>query len=203
MAEDMGVLAREFNKGLWKELPVIKVVLGLCPTLAVSSTVINSLGMGVATTAVLIVSNIAIAMLRNVIPAKVRIPAFIVVIASFVTIIDLLMNAYVHDLHKALGIFIPLIVVNCILLGRAEAYASKNGVLKSAADGIGMGLGFTLVLLAVGTLRELLGSGTLLGYSVLGSAYQPMLIMILPPGAFVVLGVILAIVNKIDAKLAE
>lgn len=198
MADDPGVLAADFKKGLWKELPGLRILLGLCPMLAVTSTVINSMAMGLATLFVLVAANISVALLKNIIPAKVRIPAFIIIIASFVTVVDLLMNAYLHSLHKTLGIFIPLIVVNCLVLGRAEAFASKNSVIRSVADAFGMGLGFTLVLMTLGIIRELLGFGTVFGFTVLGSFYKPMLIMILPPGAFIALGVMLAAVNRMS-----
>ncbi|PJA74641.1 MAG: electron transport complex subunit RsxE, partial [Nitrospirae bacterium CG_4_9_14_3_um_filter_53_35] len=156
-------LIQEFTKGLWKENPILRLVLGTCPTLATTTSALNGMGMGLATLAVLIGSNMAVALLRNFIPSKVRIPAFIVLIATFVTVVDLLMNAFSHNLHKSLGLFIPLIVVNCIILGRAEAFASRNTVLYSMIDGLGMGLGFTLALTTLGSIREILGNGTLFG----------------------------------------
>lgn len=189
-------LAREFTKGLWKENAVFRLLLGMCPTLAVTTSAENGIGMGLATTFVLVCSNIAISALRKLIPAQVRIPAFIVIIASFVTVVQLCMEAYVYDLYKALGIFIPLIVVNCVILGRAEAFASKNGLIPSLADGLGMGLGFTLGLFILGSVREVLGSGSLLGFSLFGASYQPFLLMILPPGAFICLGLLLAGMNR-------
>lgn len=192
-------LLSEFGKGIWRENPTFKLVLGMCPTLAVTTSAINGLGMGLATTFVLVCSNLAISALRRVIPDKVRIPAYIVVIASFVTVVQLCMEAYVYDLYKALGIFIPLIVVNCIILGRAEAFAGKHPLLPSLADGLGMGFGFTLALFVLGSVRELFGSGHLLGYSVFGAAYPPFLLMILPPGAFIALGLLLALMNRLES----
>jgi electron transport complex protein RnfE len=193
-------LVREFSKGIWRENAVFKLVLGMCPTLAVTTSAENGLGMGLATTFVLFCSNAAIALLRGVIPAKVRIPAFIVIIASFVTVVQLCMEAYVYDLYKALGIFIPLIVVNCVILGRAEAFASKNSLLPSLADGLGMGLGFTLSLFVLGSVRELFGSGAILGFSLFGGGYIPFLLIILPPGAFISLGLLLAGMNRFEAS---
>ena len=182
-------------KGLIKENPTFVLVLGMCPTLGTTTSAINGLGMGVATMAVLIMSNVVIAMIKNLIPDKVRIPAFIVVIASFVTVIEMLMQAYVPSLYAALGVFIPLIVVNCIILGRAEAFASKNGVLDSALDGVGIGLGFTLSLTVIGALREILGSGSIFGLSLGISDYMP-LVFVLAPGAFLVLGFLMVLFNK-------
>lgn len=193
-------LYQEFRRGLWKENAVFRLLLGLCPTLAVTTSAENGLGMGLATTFVLVGSNLVVSLLRQLIPSKVRIPAFIVIIASFVTVVQLCMEAYFYDLYKALGIFIPLIVVNCVILGRAEAFASKNSLLPSLADGLGMGTGFTLALFVLGAVRELFGSGTLLGYAVLGSNYQPFLLMILPPGAFIAMGLLLAGMNRLDAR---
>ena len=193
-------LNREFRKGLWRENAVFRLLLGLCPALAVTTSAENGLGMGLATTFVLVCSNIVVSLLRKVIPPKVRIPSFIVVIASFVTVVQLCMEAYFYDLYKALGIFIPLIVVNCLILGRAEAFASKNRLVPAVVDGVGMGLGFTLALFVLGAVRELFGSGTLLGYSVFGGAYQPLLLMILPPGAFIAMGLLLAGMNLFDAR---
>ena len=182
-------------KGLIKENPTFVLVLGMCPTLGTTTSAINGLGMGVATMAVLIMSNAVIAMIKNLIPDKVRIPAFIVVIASFVTVIDMLMQAYVPSLYSALGVFIPLIVVNCIILGRAEAFASKNGVLDSALDGVGIGLGFTLSLTTIGAVREILGSGSIFGLSLGIADYMP-LVFVLAPGAFLVLGFLMVFFNK-------
>ena len=193
-------LGQDFRKGLWRENAVFRLLLGLCPALAVTTSAENGLGMGLATTFVLVCSNLVVSSLRKVIPAKVRIPAFIVVIASFVTVVQLCMEAYFYDLYKALGIFIPLIVVNCLILGRAEAFASKQRLVPAVVDGVGMGLGFTLALFVLGAVRELFGSGTLLGYAVFGASYQPLLLMILPPGAFIAMGLLLAGMNKFDAR---
>ena len=193
-------LGQEFKKGFWRENAVFRLLLGLCPALAVTTSAENGLGMGLATTFVLVCSNIVVSSLRKVIPAKVRIPSFIVVIASFVTVVQLVMEAYFYDLYKALGIFIPLIVVNCLILGRAEAFASKNKLVPAVVDGVGMGLGFTLALFVLGAVRELFGSGTLLGFTVFGSGYQPLLLMILPPGAFIAMGLLLAGMNRFDAR---
>jgi electron transport complex protein RnfE len=193
-------LINDFRKGLWRENAVFRLLLGLCPTLAVTTSAENGLGMGFATTFVLVGSNIVVALMRKMIPTKVRIPAFIVIIATFVTVVQLCMEAYFYDLYKALGIFIPLIVVNCVILGRAEAFASKNGPLPAVFDGLGMGVGFTLALFVLGAVRELFGSGTLLGYAVFGSSYQPFLLMILPPGAFIAMGLLLAGMNLFDAR---
>ncbi|MBQ8307363.1 MAG: electron transport complex subunit E [Alistipes sp.] len=182
-------------KGLIKENPTFVLVLGMCPTLGTTTSAENGLGMGVATMAVLIMSNFVISLVKNVIPDKVRIPAFIVIIASFVTIIELLMKAYVPALYATLGVFIPLIVVNCIILGRAEAFASKNGPLDSILDGVGVGLGFTLSLTTIGALREVLGSGAIFGYSLGIADFMP-LIFVLAPGAFFVLGYLMVLFNK-------
>ncbi|MEO5353865.1 MAG: electron transport complex subunit E [Magnetococcus sp. XQGC-1] len=186
--------------GIWDNNNIFVQMLGMCPTLAVSTSVENGIGMGLATTFVLLGSNVVIAMIRNLIPSDVRIPAYIIVIAAFVTIIDLSMNAYVHDLHKVLGIFIPLIVVNCVILGRAEAFASKNTVLASAIDGIFTGLGFTLALVILGGVREILGAGSFFGLPVAGGDFTPSLVFILPPGAFIALGFILAWVRWVNQK---
>ena len=183
------------TRGILKENPTFVLILGMCPTLGVTSTAINGMGMGVATMAVLILSNMAISLIKNLIPSKVRIPAFIVVIASFVTIIEMLMKAYIPTLYASLGVFIPLIVVNCIILGRAEAFASKNGVLDSALDGVGIGLGFTLSLTAIGAVREILGSGAIFGLSLGIGDYMP-LVFVLAPGAFLVLGFLMVLFNK-------
>ncbi len=191
---------KELIKGFWNENPIFRIVLGMCPTLAITTSVNNAVGMGLAATFVLLCSNIGISAVRNVIPDKVRIPCYIVIIATFVTVVDLLMNAYANGLHKTLGIFIPLIVVNCIILGRAEAFANKNGVWLSIADAIGMGLGFTLALIVVSAVREVLGNGSLLGYSI--GDYQTALLMILPPGGFLTLGCLLALMNHLQRRLA-
>lgn len=186
------------TKGIIKENPTFVLVLGMCPTLATTTSAINGMGMGAATMAVLIMSNIVISLIKNLIPDKVRIPAFIVVIASFVTVIQLLMQAYVPALYKSLGIFIPLIVVNCIILGRAEAFASKNGAFDSALDGLGIGLGFTCSLTIIGAVRELLGSGAIFGQSLIGG--DGMLVFVLAPGGFLVLGYLMVLFNKLTAK---
>jgi len=195
-------LRGEFTKGIFKENPTFRLVLGICPTLAVTTSAANGLGMGAAATSVLLGSNIFISLLRRVIPDKVRIPAFIVIISTFVTIIDLSMAAYMPELHSALGIFIPLIVVNCIIMARAEAFASKAALLPSIADAVGMGIGFTLALTMIGSLRELFGNGTVLGYAVMGPGYCPAVIMILPPGAFLTMGVLLSAINWLARRRA-
>jgi len=183
---------QELTKGLIKDNPIFVIVLGICPTLAVTTSVNNAIGMGLAATFVLICSNTIISLIKDVTPAKIRIPVYIVVIASFVSIVDMVMAAYVPALSKSLGIFIPLIVVNCIILGRAEAFASKNNMLTSIADGIGMGLGFTLSLIVVATIRELLGTGTWMGIRLMPLTFDPMLVAILAPGAFITLGFLMA-----------
>ena len=186
------------TKGILKENPTFVLVLGMCPTLGVTSSAINGMGMGVATMAVLILSNIVISLIKNFIPDKVRIPAFIVVIASFVTIIEMLMQAYVPSLYASLGVFIPLIGVNCIILGRAEAVASKNGVFDSALDGLGIGLGFTLSLTVIGMVREALGAGSIFGFS-FAEGVMPLL-FILAPGGFLVLGYLMVLFNKLAKR---
>ena len=191
---------KELTKGLFSENPIFVQFLGMCATLAVSTSVANSIGMGLSTMVVLVASNIIISLIRNLIPNKVRIAAYIIVIAGCVTAVEMALDAFAPSVSESLGIFIPLIVVNCIILGRAEAFASKNGVVKSALDGIGMGLGFTLALTISGAVREILGNGTFLGMSVFGEGFLPATVLILPPGAFIVLGVILAIINVITAK---
>lgn len=184
-----------FN-GLLKENPIFVLLLGMCPTLGTTSSAINGMSMGLATTFVLICSNIAISLLKNIIPDKVRIPAFIVVIATFVTIVEMVMQAYIPALFDSLGLFIPLIVVNCIVLGRAEAFAAKNNPFKSMLDGLGMGLGFTFALTLLGSVRELLGTGKVFSFSLYPESYG-ILIMVLAPGAFIALGYLIAIINKI------
>jgi electron transport complex protein RnfE len=186
---------QNFTKGFFKENPILVLVLGTCPTLATSTSVLNGMGMGIATTFVLIGSNVVISLLSGVIPDKVRIPAFVVIIASFVTIVDLLMQAYTPDLYATLGIFIPLIVVNCIVLGRAEAYASKNSVWSSFIDGAGMGLGFTMALGILGAFREIVGSGAILGHKFIRG--DGILVFILAPGAFWALGYLIALINRL------
>ncbi len=188
------------TKGLLKENPAFVLVLGMCPSLAVTTSAINALGMGLATTFVLLMSNMLISLLKNVIPNKVRIPAYIVVIATFVTIVDLVLKGFVPPLAESLGLFIPLIVVNCIVLGRAEAFASKNSVLDSVLDGIGMGLGFTLSLFVIGSIREILGSGSFLGLSIPFMKGNEILVFVLAPGAFIVLGFVMALVRRIQNK---
>ncbi len=195
-------LVKEFTKGFWKENPILRLLLGMCPTLAVTTSAVNGLGMGLATLAVLICSNLVVSQLRKLIPKKVRIPAFIVVIASFVTMVDLTMNAFAHDLHKSLGLFIPLIVVNCLILGRAEAFASKKPLLGSFVDGLGMGIGFTLALVLLGSIREVLGNGTIFDVALFGKGFLPMIVMILPPGAFIMLGFLMAGMNRIDKGIS-
>jgi len=198
-------ISREFNKGLFKNNPIFVLMLGLCPTLATTTSVKNAFAMGLAASAVLICSNVIVSAFRRFIPKAVRIPCFIVVIASFVTIVDMVMKGFFYEQSKALSIFIPLIVVNCIILGRAEAFAYKNNVLRSVLDGAGAGLGFTLALLLIGTIREVLGAGTFLGYPlVLDSAgrtiYQPMTVLVLAPGAFIVLGLLMAMFRALGHR---
>ena len=216
MADTKCSLRKEFTKGLIKENPVLRLVLGTCPTLATSTSMVNAIGMGIAATIVLVCSNIAISALRKVIPAKVRIPAYVVIIASFVTIVQMLVKAFVPALDAALGVFLPLIVVNCIILGRAEAFANKNPVAASAVDGLGMGIGFTTALFCMATVREFLGNGTLFadaqnllsvfGENVLGGfngvtiLSTPMTLFILPAGGFFVFGVLIAVSNAISGK---
>lgn len=189
-----------FIKGLWDENPLFRLLLGMCPALAVTTTAINGLGMGIATLFVLFFSNLTISLLRHFIPPRVRIPSFIVIIASFVTMIDLFMEGFFFELHRALGLFIPLIVVNCIILGRAEAFASRNPVLRSVIDALGMGVGFTISLVILGCVREIIGMGTIFGLTLFGEDYLPFIVMILPPGAFISLGLLLGIMNRIEAR---
>ena len=193
-------LTQEFTKGFIKENPVFVMALGLCPTLAVTTSVENAIGMGLAATFVLLFSNIFISLIKKIIPDKIRIPSYIVVIASFVTIVDMVMNAYFPAIHKNLGLFIPLIVVNCIILGRAEAFANKNTVIRSIVDGLGMGLGFTLALIVIGGIREILGVGQFLGHNVLPVSYKPVIVAILAPGAFLVMGVLMGLMNVKKTK---
>ena len=190
----------EFQKGILKENPLFVQVLGVCPALATTTSLTNALGMGAAFSLVLIFSNLLISALKSLIPDQIRIPCYIVVIASLVTITEMLMNALVPDIYAALGIFIPLIVVNCIILGRAEAFASKNGLWLSLQDAVGMGLGYTLALSFVGSVREILGAGTLLGFPVLSASYQPILLMLMPPGAFITMGFLFAGVNYLKQR---
>lgn len=192
-------LLKEFTKGTIRDNPLLISMLGLCPALAVTTSLKNAVGMGAAVIFVLTMSNIVVSVLRKIIPDAVRIPAFIVIIASFVTIVDLTMAAYLPSLSKSLGLFIPLIVVNCVILARAEAFAYKNGIFRSILDGLGMGVGYTIGLVAVAFFRELLGNGTLFDFNVLGDAFKAnsVLVMILPPGAFLTLGLIVGVMNRI------
>lgn len=190
-------LKETFSQGIIKNNPVFVLLLGMCPTLGVTTSAINGLGMGLATMFVLVAANVVISIIKGLIPDKVRIPAFIVVIASFVTIVDLTMNAYLPTLHESLGLFIPLIVVNCVILGRAEAFASKNGPLASMFDGLGTGLGFALALTILGGIREILGSGALFDVKFVANDASTMLLFVMPPGAFIVLGFLIALIKKL------
>jgi electron transport complex protein RnfE len=187
---------QNFTKGFIKENPVFVLLLGMCPTLGTTTSAINGIGMGLSTAFVLVMSNLVVSLVKNIIPDKVRIPSFIVIIASFVTIVDLLMHGYLPALHEQLGLYIPLIVVNCIVLGRAEAFASKQSVWASVVDGLGMGLGFTFALFLLGSFRELLGNGSIFGFKFIGN-HDGILIFVLAPGAFLVLGYLIAIINKL------
>ena len=199
----MNKYTERLYNGLVKENPTFVLMLGMCPTLAVTTSAINGIGMGLSTTAVLIMSNMMISMLRKIIPDSVRMPAFIVIVASFVTIVDFLMEGFVPSLYDSLGLYIPLIVVNCIILGRAESYASKNPVIPSIFDGIGMGLGFTVGLTSIGIVRELIGSGKIFNMQILPDSYEPFTIFILAPGAFFVLACLVALQNKVKNNLAR
>jgi electron transport complex protein RnfE len=192
-------LLGELVKGLWKENPTFRIVLGLCPTLAVSTSVNNGIGMGVAATFVLVGSNIFVSMVRNIVPEKVRIPCYIVIIATFVTIADLFMKAYAPLLSRSLGMFVPLIVVNCIVLGRAEAFSSKEPPIKSIFDALGMGIGFTWALVVISAIRESLGNGTLMGFNI-SKTFDPPLFMILAPGALLTIGLLIAVINYFTHK---
>jgi len=196
----MNTTWNNFVRGIIKENPVFVMLLGMCPTLGVTSTSFNGLGMGIATMFVLIMSNIVVSLIKQLIPNKVRIPAFIVVIASFVTIVEMVLEAYIPFLYEQLGIFIPLIVVNCLILGRAEAFASKNNLIQSVIDGLGMGIGFTLALTALGMTREILGSGTIFNLSLFGENASMMILFILPPGAFIALAYLAALYNRLTLK---
>ncbi|MDD2397586.1 MAG: electron transport complex subunit E [Tissierellia bacterium] len=187
-----------FNNGVTKENPILVQQVGMCATLAITTSLLNGIGMGVAVIAVLTGSNIVISLLRKFIPDEVRIPAFIIVIAAFTTIIDLLMHAYTFELYKALGVFIPLIVVNCIILARAEAFASKNSLSDSIIDGLGMGVGYLVAMILLSSIREILGNGTILGFRILPEAYEPMMMAVQPPGAFILLGLLIGIVNYVS-----
>ncbi len=196
----MKKLIERLYNGIVQENPIFAQVLGMCPTLAVTTSAENAIGMGLATTAVLILSNASISIIRKLIPSKIRIPAFIVVIASFVSIIELVLKAYIPSLYSALGLFIPLIVVNCLILARAEAYASKNTVVSSVFDGLGMGLGFTVALTVLGAVRELIGTGKIFNMMIMPASYEPAIIMILAPGAFFALGILMALLNIYKMK---
>jgi len=200
MAKKPISLSKEFLKGLWDENPVLRMLLGLCPTLAVTNSAINGLAMGLATTFVLISSSILISLLRKVIPHQVRIAGYIVIIATFVTVADKYLAAYLPEISKALGPYVPLIVVNCLILGRQEAFSSKNGVGRSIIDALGMGLGFIFVLVVLGSIREILGSATLFNIQVLGDWFNPWMIMILPPGAFLTLGLLIGFGNWLNER---
>ena len=192
---------KTFLNGLVFENPTFVLMVGMCPTLAVTTAASNAIGMGLSTAVVLVCSNLFISLLRNVISEKIRIPAFIVVIASFVTMVEMALKAFLPSLSETLGLYIPLIVVNCIIFARAEAFAFKNGPLLSVADGLGMGLGFTVAITILASIREIFGSGSLLGYDIMGSGYQPMSILITPAGGFLTLGILLIIVNTVRKKL--
>ena len=198
----MKELRKIFMNGIIDENPTFRMVLGMCPTLAITTAVSNGIGMGLATTAVLVCSNLFISLLRKVIPDEIRIPAFIVVIATFVTIVQLVIKAFLPALDAALGMFIPLIVVNCIIFGRAEAFACKNKPIASIADGLGMGLGFTVAITMICAVRELFGAGTLLGVQVMPAGYMPMDLLVKPAGGFIVLGLMMALMNKLLPKKA-
>lgn len=199
----MNKCAERIFNGLIKENPTFVLMLGMCPTLAVTTSAINGVGMGLSTTAVLVMSNMLISMLRKIIPDSVRVPAFIVIVATFVTVVDFLLKGFVPSLYDSLGLYIPLIVVNCIILGRAESYASKNPVLPSVFDGIGMGFGFTVGLTAIGIVREILGAGKIFGIQVMPDSYEPLTIFILAPGAFFVLAALTAVQNKVKNAAAR
>ncbi len=197
MAKTIG---QEFVKGLWEEIPPFRLVLGLCPTLAVTKSVENGIGMGLATTFVLVCANILVSLLSGVIPSKIRIACFIIIIATFVTVVELMMQAYAYQLFQNLGIFIPLIVVNCIVLGRSEAFASKNKVVPSFADGLGIGIGFTISLTVISAVRESLGTGKIMGNQLFGSSFEPFSFMVEAPGAFICLGLLLCVMNMVSSK---
>jgi electron transport complex protein RnfE len=196
----MANLRKTFLNGIIDENPIFRLMLGMCPTLAVTTAAINGIGMGLAATFVLVGSNLVVSLLKNLIPEKIRIPAFIVIIATFVTVVQLVMEAKFAELYEALGIFIPLIVVNCIILSRAEMFASKNRPLASVIDGLGMGLGFTIALTVLASFREILGNGTLFGMNIMGATFEPALIFIMAPGGFIMLGFILAFLNSLSKE---
>ena len=200
MAEKKKSIGAIIKNGLLSENPTFRLVLGTCPTLAVTTSAMNGFGMGLAATFVLIFSNLIVSLLRNFIPDNVRIPSFIVIISTFVTMVELIMKAYFPGLNDALGVFIPLIVVNCIILARAEAFASKNGPIASIADGIGMGLGFTVALTLIGSIREILGNGSIFGFQIMPEGYESMLLILMPAGGFLVFGLLLGIINAITMK---
>lgn len=193
-------MLKEFFKGLWKENPVLRQLLGMCPTLAVTTSAINGMAMGLATTFVVVSSGVIVSAFRKIIPQQVRIPVFIVIIATFVTVVDMILKAYFVDLSRSLGPFVPLIVVNCLILGRQEAFTSKNPVLVSICDTLGMGIGFTLLLLVLGAIRELLGAGSLFGMTIMSPSFKPLVIMVLPAGAFITLGLIASVYNLINQR---
>ena len=203
MAKKEKTLSSVFFNGILNENPTLRLVLGICPTLASTTSATNAVGMGAAATFVLVGSNVVISLLRNIIPDKIRIPAFVVVICTFVTLVEMIVKAFVPALYASLGIFIPLIVVNCIILARAEAFASKNGPLLSAADGLGMGAGFTLAITVIGMVREILGSGSIFGISIFGAGFEPMLLALMAPGGFIVFGLVLGIANYFAEKAAK
>lgn len=200
MEQKRQTLSSVFLGGVITENPTFRLVLGTCPTMAVTTSAINGIGMGAAATFVLIGSNVVISLLRNFIPDKIRIPAFVIIICTFVTMVQMIMQAFVPSLYASLGMFIPLIVVNCIILARAEAFASKNAVLPSAVDGLGMGLGFTLAITLMGAIRELIGNGSVFGLQLFGASYEPMLLLVLPAGGFLVFGLMLAAINIITGR---
>lgn len=196
-------LFKDFINGIWNENPIFRMVIGICSALAVTTAANNGIAMGMALTFVLTCSSILISILRNVIPAKVRIPCYIIVVATFTTVVDLFMKAYFPALYEVMGIFIPLIVVNCIVLARAEAFASKVGPIRATADALGMGLGYTWAITLISMIRELMGAGTLFGYQVMGDGFTPWIIAILPPGAFIVMGILVGLMNMITRKTAK
>lgn len=199
----MSVTIRDLVRGLWEDNPVFRLLIGLCPALAVTTAAINGMAMGLATSFVLLCSSTIVSLLKTVIPRKVRIPSYIIIIATFVTIVDLVMNAFFPDLHSVLGLFIPLIVVNCLVLGRSEAFASKNSLLPSIFDAVGMGVGFTWALTLLGGIREFFGMGTVFGFQVVWDGFVPWTIMSLPPGAFISLGILVGLLNVVSRRLGQ
>ncbi len=200
MSLDFKQIVSDFKNGLWTENPIIRLVIGMCPTLAVTNTTENGLAMGLATSFVLISSEIVISLIKKLIPANVRIPSFILIIATFVTFVDYFLKAFFPGIAASLSIFIPLIVVNCLILGRQEAFASKHSTPRAIADGVGMGIGFTWVLVLLGAIREFFGMGSIFGFTLLGEWYRPMVIMVLPAGAFITLGILVGIMNQISRE---